>query len=234
MQSSTPENSDLECILWLSALPVEIEALLSLLDGSTPASIGGYSGFHGFLRGRELFCFLCGSGGEACQQALTVLLDRWPKAHVLLVGCAGALNPALKVGDVVLASLATSWPVQGEIVSPDIQILGAVAESLSRSDAPKGEPGLGFRIVAGCILSWHELVQDDHLKRRLYETYKADCVDLETGSAAWSCSQRSVPFLSIRGISDQADDTVSELISADLAQAVWHATLVAIEALRKV
>jgi len=36
------------------------------------------------------------------------------------------------------------------------------------------------------------------------------------------------------GISDQADNTVSELTSADLAQAVWYATLVAIEALREV
>jgi len=234
MQSSIPKNPDSEYILWLSALPVEIEALLSLLDVSAPISIGGYSGFHGYLRGRELFCFICGSGGEACRRALTVLLNRWPKAHVLLVGCAGALNPALKVGDVVIASHATSWPAQGEIFSPDQQLLGAVAEPQSRLDTPTSERGLGFRIFAGCILSWHELVKDALHKQQLYETFEADCVDMETGSAAWSCAQRSVPFLSIRGISDQADNTVSELTSADLAQAVWHATLVAIEALREV
>jgi len=58
-----------------------------------------------------------------------VLLNRWPKAHVLLVGCAGALNPALKVGDVVIASHATSWPAQGEIFSPESTTPGAVAET---------------------------------------------------------------------------------------------------------
>jgi nucleoside phosphorylase len=96
---------------------------------------------------------------------------------------------------------------------------------------PDEELARAFRVVSGCILSRQELVLDALLKARLRECYGADCVDMETGYAARVCAARGVPFLAIRGISDQADAEIDDFESADLAIAVWHATIVAVEAL---
>jgi adenosylhomocysteine nucleosidase len=85
--------------------------------------------------------------------------------------------------------------------------------------------------VAGCVLTWHELVHDGQLKEQLRARFGADCVDMETGYVARLCTARGVPFLAVRGISDRADETVAALDRADVALAIWHATMVAVEAI---
>jgi adenosylhomocysteine nucleosidase len=160
-----------------------------------------------------------------------VLLDNLPNVRVLVVGVAGALNPALAIGDVVVASREVSWARQDQEPLKSAPVLGADGGVPDlRVESDKGSPR-AFKIVSGCILSWDELVHDELLKARLRGSYGADCVDMETGYAARVCAAQGVPFLAIRGISDQANAQVGELDSADLAVAAWHATIVAVQAL---
>jgi len=232
MQPATTNNGESSSIsLWLSALPAEVAPLLALLEKATSTRMAGQACWHGYLRGHGLYVAVSGVGGEPCKRALVALLDSLPHARVLLVGTAGAVNPALDIGDVVVASRAVSWPWQGQQALRLAPVLGAIGGMPGLREEPEKESARVFRIVSGCILSWDELVRDELLKARLHENYGADCVDMETGYAARICAARGVPFLAIRGISDQANAQVGELESADLAVAVWHATIVAVEAL---
>jgi nucleoside phosphorylase len=99
------------------------------------------------------------------------------------------------------------------------------------SGEPDKQSARAFKMVPGCILSWDEPVLDELGKKRLHEDYNADCVDMETGHAALIWAGRDVPFKAVRGISDQADTKTDEVESADLALAIWHATIVAAGAL---
>lgn len=232
MQSATTNNTEPSNItLWLSALPVEIAPVLALLEKATSTRVAGQACWHGYLRGQGLYVVLSGVGGEACERALTALLDSLPKTRVLLVGVAGGVNAGVEVGDVVVASRAVSWPWQDDQGSRPAPVLGASGGMPGLRGEPDKKSARAFRILSGCILSWDELVRDEVLKARLHENYDADCVDMETGYAARICAARGVPFLAIRGISDQADAEIGELESVDLAMAVWHATIVAVEAL---
>jgi adenosylhomocysteine nucleosidase len=232
MQPTTTNDAESGNItLWLSALPVETAPLLALLEKTTSTCVAGQACWHGYLRGRRLCVAVSGVGGKLCEQALVALLDSLPNVRVLLVGIAGAVNPALDVGDVVIASRAVSWPEQDRQAPRPIPVLGATGGMPGLRGEPDRGSAHAFRIVSGCILSWDELVCDELLKARLHESYGADCVDMETGYAARICAARGVPFLAIRGISDRANAQVDELESADLAVAVWHATIVAVEAL---
>ncbi len=172
-----------------------------------------------------------GAGDDACRRTLTALLDHLPEVRVVVVGVAGAIGPELEIGDVVLASEAASWPL-GDPARQAARVWGATAGSQElgrRSERTSSRP---FRVVSGRILSWPEPVQDPRLKARLGERYGADCVDMETGAAARVCAERSVPFLAIRAIADRADGRMGESHGEDFAVAVWHATIVAIRALR--
>jgi nucleoside phosphorylase len=232
MQQTTANHAESSGItLWLSALPVEIAPLLALLEETTATCVAGLACWHGYLRGRRLYVVTCGVGGDACEQALAALLDRFPSARVLLVGTAGALNPSLENGDVVVASRAVSWPRQEQEFLTLAPVLGATGKAPGLTEKPHTASGRTFQAVSGSILSWREPVLDASLKARLREHSGADCVDMETGYVARTCAARGVPFLAIRGISDQANAETDELESADLAVAIWHATIVAVEAL---
>jgi adenosylhomocysteine nucleosidase len=217
--------------LWLSALPVEIAPLLALLEEVTATCVAGQARWCGYLQGHWLCAAVSGAGGESCERTLTPLLDSLPDARVLLVGVAGALNPALETGDVVVANQAVSWPRWDQGPSGSAPVLGAIGVMPGQGGRPAEESTRAFRVVSGCILSWEALVLDTSLKARLRQCYGADCVDMETGYAAQICAARGVPFLAIRGISDQADAEIDETESANLAAAVWHATIVALQAL---
>jgi len=231
MQPGPANHSNSNRLIWLSALQVEIEPILSLLDRKNSICVAGFPGWHGFFHEREMYVFTSGGGAKSCQQALAALLDQWQMARILNVGLAGALNPILNVGDVVVTSRSMSWKSTDESFHPGRLILGARANSHTlRYRADRNSP-LGFKTLSGSILSWDELVQDDHLKRELYKRYRADCVDMETGYAVQTCEQRGSPFLGIRGISDLADGCLDQLSPTHLSEAVWHATLVALHAI---
>ena len=233
MQSLSSYHSD-ACsdVLWLSAVPAEIWPVLAFLEQVTSVPIAGQDGWRGCLGGQWLSLAVSGVGGEQCQRVLTAILDGQPHARVLLVGAAGGLNPALQLGDVVVASRAVSWPPRQWSSAPT-QVLGA-AGTAPHLDRNSGEEGTaGFRVISGCVLSWDEIVRDERLRAMLHNDYGADCVDMETGFAAQVCHARGVPFLAIRGISDRADATIriGESATADWAAAVWRATVVAVQAL---
>lgn len=234
MQQTTANPADSSGItLWLSALPVEIAPLLALLEEATATCVAGQACWHGCLRGQQLYVATCGVGGDACERALAALLDRFPSAWVLLMGTAGALNPTLENGDVVVASRAVSWPRQDQEFLTSAPVLGATGKAPGPTEKPHPASSRAFKAVSGSILSWQEPVLDASLKARLRGHYGADCVDMETGYVARICAARGVPFLAIRGISDQADAESDDFESADLATAVWHATVVAVEALTR-
>lgn len=220
-------------IIWLSALQVELAPLLALLRPPEATQVAELVCWRGYLRNHELVASVCGVGGEASRKALASLLAVLPDARVLLVGTAGALDPCLSIGNVIVANRAIAWP-EGDDGPPSQQrVLGARADLPALSEMPLGKPGQTIRVVPGRVISWDALVCEPALKAQLREVYSADCVDMETGHAAQFCAARGVPFLAVRGIADYADVGVEEnrLKPQDLAIAVWHATIVAVQAL---
>ncbi len=216
--------------LWLSSTSAEVAPLLSLLDACQPVELADHRCWEGSLRGRRLWVALVGVGMEPCRRALAYLLEHLRPARVLVVGVAGGLNPVLEVGDVVVADRPVSWPCGPAAPSQPTPLLGAAPAHPGQQMKLRGELSKVLRIVPGIILSWHEPVLDETLRRRLHCQYGADCVDMETGAAAEACAARGVPFQAIRAISDPAGAALEDLGLREHALAIWHATAVALEA----
>jgi len=232
MLSQTAHDSGVpSTTIWLSALEVELAPLRALMGQPEAAQVAGLACWRGRLRGRELVAAVCGAGGDACRTALEALLADLPGPTVLVVGTAGALDPGLAVGDVVVANRPIAWPGDPAGPSSPQPVLGATASLSALGQTPRGPPGQAVRVVPGCVLTWDSIVYEPTLKAKLREVYGADCVDMETGHAAQVCAAGGVPFLAVRGISDSADAGIEDLCAHDLAIAAWRATLVAVESL---
>jgi adenosylhomocysteine nucleosidase len=142
-----------------------------------------------------------GIGAARTERALGWLLNNprlgvvpYRPQLVISAGFAGALHPDRRIGDIVFAneivnshgnSWPTTWPVQ----------------------LPQGEwqPPLH----RGRLLTTDGIVATTAEKLSLGEKHGAVAVDMESAIVARACSERGIPFASVRAVSDELNTPLS-------------------------
>lgn len=120
---------------------------------------------------------LCGGiGAEAARRATEAVIALYQPDLVLSVGFAGALDAALKVG---------------EIFSPSRVVDARDGSSVEIAT------GRGVLVSAGAIAGTEQ-------KLRLAESYGAQAVDMEAAAVARGAQTRCVPFMAVKAISDES------------------------------
>lgn len=133
-------------------------------------------------RGRsDITVIHTGMGPEAAADATQDLLARYRPEFVLSAGFAGALDPTLQLGDVILAENFT-------------------APSLLKRSPEGAKRG---KLVSRARPA--ELVEE---KAALFRETGALAVDMETEAIAGACQRAGPPLLAIRAISDRADEAL--------------------------
>ena len=88
------------------AYPPEMDAIVREFDLASPRfahqRIKGFHFCRGFVEGREVLVVETGMSLVNAAMALQLTLDRFPVTQVLAVGAGGAIDPSLRVGDVVI------------------------------------------------------------------------------------------------------------------------------------
>jgi nucleoside phosphorylase len=131
----------------------------------------------------EIVATFTGMGMGLARQAAQQLLDATTVDHVMVVGIAGGLAPAVTVG---------------ELVYPEVVVDGTTGTEYVPSH-------LGAPATRGTIVSSDDFVVDP---ARVEELVGRGVValDMETGAIAAVCATRGVPWSAIRSISDMAHD----------------------------
>lgn len=120
---------------------------------------------------------VCGQGKVEAALSCQALSDALEPRAVLLLGSATALDPALKVGTLVLADPGIEWDFHAE-PPPTFRLRRPFPHAPDAKAAPAGareESALGPKgnFVAGPILSGDKDVFDPAEKARLYERFGA-------------------------------------------------------------
>jgi adenosylhomocysteine nucleosidase len=194
----------------IGAMPSEVELLVAELEDARQAERAGYLLHHGTLRDRRVIIAECGIG-KANGAALAMLLLTEGAARVIFTGVAGALDPALAVGDIVISHDAVQHDV-------DVSALGYEPGQVPGEPfAWLADPGLvsaaeaacraipDVRVVTGRILSGDSFVADPRTSALLHARFAAACVEMEGAAVAQVCSRAGIPFVIIRSVSDTAD-----------------------------
>jgi adenosylhomocysteine nucleosidase len=141
------------------------------------------------LRGlarRGLEVHVTGMGAAAAGRAGAALVARAPRA-LLAAGFCGALDPGLRVGDLVAAERVVD-EASGEAFVADAGLLAAA-------------PGR-----RGTLVSAVRLARGPAERARLAGT----AVDLESAALARAAAAAGVPFLALRAVSDTARQTLPD------------------------
>ncbi|MBI3681755.1 MAG: hypothetical protein HY235_15345 [Acidobacteria bacterium] len=128
-----------------------------------------------------------GPGPKLAAAAVQAAFDREQVDAVISTGFCGGLEPALALGDVVVAT--------------------EVRSALSAERFPAQAPAKAPSAFHGPVLSIDRVATSAEEKRRLFDS-GACAVEMEAAGVAGAASQAGVPFYCIRVVSDPADESL--------------------------
>lgn len=132
-----------------------------------------------------------GAGAENARKAAELAVSRGA-TQLISWGCAGALAPELKMGDLVLAdSLLDSNGMQTPVNALWHQHAKAVL-------------GLHIAAYSGALLNSPHVVSTAQEKQTIHEKTGAIALDMESYAIAQVAQHYALPFLAIRAIADPA------------------------------
>jgi len=216
----------------IAALPEEVRHLGQALVVDDKTVRGGFA----FRRGRldDVPVVLVEAGIGKVNTALvgTILLDHFGCRGVLLTGVAGGVDPALAIGDVIVAEELVQHDygavVGGEInpYRPGVPPIGESREPLSYALDPSvarilrkrledftlpalppnvaGTAGRRPTVRFGTILSGDQFINCEATRKRLFTRFRASAVEMEGAALAQVAAQFQAPCIVVRCLSDLA------------------------------
>jgi adenosylhomocysteine nucleosidase len=171
--------------------------------------------YRGKLKNRDTLLVQTGMGKQRAENATQFVLEHYPVTAIISLGFTGALNPELRIGDVVVCSTLHGQPGLGqeeqklEPLAPDATLLSLASQG-PRDRATRFHLGSGVTVL--------QLNSSTQKMQGLGETFHADIVDMESYWIARLASARRIPFIAIRSISDNIQSSVQpfdRILSSD-------------------
>jgi adenosylhomocysteine nucleosidase len=193
-------------------MDVETELYLDRCEIRGSTQRAGLTFHEARWEGHDLVLVKAGVGKVNAALCTQILIDAFDAHAVICTGSAGAVNPALDIGDIVVADDCVQHDLvvdflglpRGQVPFTDLRFfptspeLRRHAEVLSLPD---------HTIHRGRVLTGDTFVEDEALRRQLREDLEGDCVEMEGAAVGQACAVNDVPYLVVRAISDHADGT---------------------------
>jgi len=214
----------------LGAFGTEVRFLVAQLENPEERKIEGIPFWTGRLKGRRVVIARSGVGKVNAALTTALLHVNFRPTEVVLNGIAGALNPDLRPGDLVVAEKTAQHdygtlsakgmerrsarsPITGErnpvFFPADPRLLRAALDAGGRVRLDPIDHGGGPqapRVVQGVVVTGDVFVAVQGKRDELRKELGADAVEMEGAAVAQVCHQWKVPCIIIRSISDAADE----------------------------
>ncbi len=197
----------------VTAMGMEFNSVKKILQIKQTKRKKGYKVAFGAYDDMRVLLIKSGMGLEKARLATKFLLDNFNITAIVNVGIAGAIKSDLKVGDLVLAT-----DVMSEIEPDSVEFVQLHKSSGRNLEMIKILSGIEERkCYIGTILSVRKGVGSKERKEQILRKFNAWAVDMEAASVYKECSSRGIPFLTIKSISDLADEStaISEDVMTD-------------------
>ncbi|MEP7308124.1 MAG: 5'-methylthioadenosine/adenosylhomocysteine nucleosidase [Acidobacteriota bacterium] len=210
-------------------IPREIAPVEARLESPTVERVRGVVFTSGTIDGARIMTARVGVGKVNAAEAATLLLDHFLPAAVIFSGTAGAVDPGLNSGDVVLGTAVghhdfgivtagafvrgpTRDPASGQLdpvffpAGPELLAAARrAAITVTPSRLPDAEPRPVAKISEGVIVTGDSFVSSSVLRDELRDTLNASVVEMEGAAVAQVCARFGVPLIVIRSVTDRAE-----------------------------
>lgn len=159
-----------------------------------------HKGFYGDIPIVAVFCGICKVNVAIGAQ---ILISNYGVSKMIMIGVAGAIDPALKILDTVIADQITYHDYAGTILTrfhPRLkQPFFLPNEELRERITCANEDDQS--VLNGKMVTDEVFIEQEG-RKKIIENYHPKCVDMETASVAQVCYANDVPFAAIRSMSD--------------------------------
>lgn len=217
----------------IGAMPEEINAVIELLTNRSEETIGKRTYYSGFIDGVATVVVFSRWGKVAAATTVTTLIQHYGITELIFTGVAGAINPLLNIGDVVLGDRLIQHDMDARPLMEqyEIPLLGKVffetdkkqseeiaisitemLESKNRIPIFTKEALDNFNIKVpklyrGDIASGDQFFSTNKQKENLHSKLPSVlCVEMEGAAVAQVCFEYEIPFRIVRIISDVANE----------------------------
>jgi len=215
----------------MGAMAQEVGAIAEAMRTERVVHRGGREFRLGELAGRPIVLAMSRCGKVAAATTAAHMLLEHDARAIIFTGLAGAVEPALRVGDIVVADRLWQHDMDASPIFPRLEIpltgkswiaadhawrekLRRAAEALALEELASGPQAAalaalgirGPRVVVGDVATGDQFIGSPALGAQVRERVPtALCVEMEGGAVAQVCDDHQTPFAAVRTISDSAD-----------------------------
>ncbi|XEC96942.1 5'-methylthioadenosine/adenosylhomocysteine nucleosidase [Paenibacillus tarimensis] len=197
----------------IGAMKEEIELLHKHTEVVREIRKAGITFYEGRLHGKNVIFGKSGVGKVNAAVCTQVLIDLGADC-ILFTGVAGALDPGLDIGDIVISTSCMQHDMdctplgfaKGAIPYQDVSDFEA-DPSLIKLAEQASEKLFTNRYRKGRILSGDQFIASRESVKELHVTMGGTCTEMEGAALAQVCFMNEIPYVVIRSMSDKADGT---------------------------
>ncbi|MCM3746190.1 5'-methylthioadenosine/adenosylhomocysteine nucleosidase [Paenibacillus pasadenensis] len=195
----------------IGAMKEELELLYSNAQMESETVKAGMTFRRGTLHGQPIIAVQSGVGKVNAAVCTQALIDLGADC-VLFTGVAGAVDPELNIGDIVVSTACVQHDMDvtplgfqpGVIPYQEISTFPADPELVELAAAAGSRAAKG-KAVRGIVLSGDQFIASREKVQSLREVFQGACAEMEGASLAQVCHMNAIPYVVIRSMSDQAD-----------------------------
>jgi adenosylhomocysteine nucleosidase len=226
----TPLHGDTAILV---ALPSEQSALSrEIKTVGQPVELAVHKISIGYRKGEKLYIARTGAGNLNAAMVTQALLTRYKIDRVISIGVAGSLNEQWAVGDIFIATDVVNHQEGKETPGgfetagkPEVRIQNSeeyrrkcealqsnaveIARIALTNEIPRQVRNDGHTVREGRLVSGDSFIASTAKRKWLRETFQADAVDMVSAGIARVCGANGVPYVIVRALSDNADESAS-------------------------
>ncbi len=197
----------MKTILIIGAMPSELADIRNNLGEAEIKSFSGFDFYVNSYKGNTIINACCGIAKVNAALCAQVGIDNFHPDCIINAGIAGGMNTAVKVCDIVISTevlphdldlhFLKDYPPYCGIFKADDNLI----ETAEKICAEFGVDSFRGRIVSG-----EAFISSNEVKKEIQDRFAPYAVDMESAAVGHCCFLNKLPYVSVRCISDNADD----------------------------
>lgn len=191
----------------IGAMPSELADIRKTLGDAEIVKKSGFDFYINQVNGKKLINACCGIAKVNSALCTQVLIDNFAPECIINTGIAGGMNDDVKVCDIVISTevlahdldqhFLTDYPPYCGIFKADERLIEKTEEICNKCN---------IKSFRGRIVSGEAFISSNEVKNAIQNKFNPYAVDMETSAIGHCCYLNDIPFVSVRCISDNADD----------------------------
>lgn len=191
----------------IGAMPSELADIRNFLGNPEVKKISGFDFYINEYKGNTVINVCCGIAKVNAAVCTQVMIDNFKPDCVINTGIAGGMNKDVKVCDIVISTEVLPHDLDPHFLKdypPYCAVFKADQKLIETAEKVCTE--FEVKSFRGRIVSGEAFISSNEIKSAIQEKFNPYAVDMESAAVGHCCFLNDMPYVSVRCISDNADD----------------------------